>query len=74
MSYELAGSANTICVDANTASSGFAIVAVFSVLVFLAVWNGFALFRRHRPRGERASRGARVRREWSLRTSGAVSS
>ncbi len=74
MSYELAGNANTIYVDANTASSGFAIVVVFSVFVFLAVWNGFALFRRHRPRGERASRGARVRQEWSLRTSGAVSS
>lgn len=53
MSYGLAGSANTICVDVNTASSGFAIVAVFSVLAFLAVWNGFALFRRRMtPRGE----------------------
>ena len=47
MSYELAGNANTIYVDANTASSGFAIVVVFSVFVFLAVWNGFALFRRY---------------------------
>ena len=37
MSYGLAGSANTIYVDVNTASSGFAIVAVFSVLAFLAV-------------------------------------
>ena len=46
MSYELAGNANTIYVDVNTASSGFAIVVVFSVFVFLAVWNGFALFRR----------------------------
>ena len=46
MSYELAGNANTIYVDANTASSGFAIVVVFSVFVFLAIWNGFALFRR----------------------------
>lgn len=47
MSYELAGNANTIYVDANTASSGFAIVVVFSVFVFLAIWNGFALFRRY---------------------------
>ena len=47
MSYELAGNANTIYVDANTASSGFASVVVFSVFVFLAVWNGFALFRRY---------------------------
>lgn len=47
MSYELAGNANTIHVDANTASSGFAIVVVFSVFVFLAIWNGFALFRRY---------------------------
>lgn len=47
MSYELAGNANTIYVDVNTASSGFAIVVVFSVFVFLAIWNGFALFRRY---------------------------
>lgn len=47
MSYELAGNANTIYVDANTASSGFAIVVVFSVFVFLAIWNGFSLFRRY---------------------------
>ena len=53
MSYGLAGSANTICVDVNTASSGFAIVAVSSVFVFSAAWNGLAPFRRHMTlRGE----------------------
>ena len=53
MSYELAGNANTIYVDANTASSGFAIVAASSVLAFSAARNGFAPFRRHMTlRGE----------------------
>lgn len=53
MSYELAGSTNTIYVDVNTASSGFAIVAVSSVFAFSAARNGFALFRRRMtPRGE----------------------
>ncbi|WP_154054187.1 hypothetical protein [Olsenella uli] len=53
MSYGLAGSANTIYVDANTASSGFAIVAASSVLAFSAARNGLAPFRRHMTlRGE----------------------
>lgn len=53
MSYELAGNANTIYVDANTASSGFAIVAASSVFAFSAARNGLALFRRRMTlRGE----------------------
>ena len=48
MSYDMAGNPNTIYVPVDTSSSGFAIVAVFSVFLFLAVWNGLKFWGRVR--------------------------
>lgn len=48
MDYDMTGNPNTIYVDANTTSSTFIIIAVFSVFLFLAVWNGINFLRRRR--------------------------